>query len=583
MHRSAILTLLLALLNSAFALHNSEAQNHQGLQESAQNQEPQGTVNQARPLFALAGDSTVTDHAGWGNGFKALLHDETTCINFAKSGRSSRSFRAEGFWKQCLDANPQYLLIQFGHNDQPGKGPERESAADGDFRTHLIRFIQEARNQQIKPILVTSLTRRRWNSDGTIQESLREYADATIAVAKSHDVPLIDLHQKSIQQCEKMGPIAYRAFEPMTDKGADHTHLNAEGSLAVASLVVANVIQLLPEVTPLFNQKKLEQILTQGETPATLSNELLTVDHTSDTISIRAGERTILTYNKRSPPIPDGIDPIYHRSGFLHPVGSPSGKVVTTAFPFDHPHQQGIFSAWVSTSWNGHEVDFWNLAKGTGRVLHQRVNKIFSQKTLIGFEVDLVHQVLQPDTVDVLRERWRITADYRPDSVFSFDLQSTQSAITDTPLMIHQNRYGGFAVRGPVNWLSVQDPTPPDWPAVNGCTIVNEHTADRIVGNHQRTRWVSMNGLIEGKPVSITMMHANRTQDSSNAARLHPSKPYFCFSRCVEESFLITKDNPLVSHFRFLITDEAPNRKWIMQQWEQWQKELPNANGDSKP
>ncbi len=134
--------------------------------------------------IVLAGDSTVTDDAGWGRGFSELLSGKAECINLAKGGRSSRSYRTEGWWQQCLDAKPDYLLIQFGHNDQPGKGPERESAAGGAFRDHLRAYIDEARAAGIQPVLVTSLTRRSWNSNGTIRPTLAEYAEATTIVAK---------------------------------------------------------------------------------------------------------------------------------------------------------------------------------------------------------------------------------------------------------------------------------------------------------------------------------------------------------------------------------------------------------------
>lgn len=73
--------------------------------------------------FVLAGDPTVTDEAGWGKGFAELCSENVECINLAASGRSSRSDRTEGRWPKCLDAKPDYLLIQFGHNDQAGKGP----------------------------------------------------------------------------------------------------------------------------------------------------------------------------------------------------------------------------------------------------------------------------------------------------------------------------------------------------------------------------------------------------------------------------------------------------------------------------
>ena len=71
--------------------------------------------------FVLAGDSTVTDEAGWGKGFAELCSENVECINLAASGRSARSYRTEGRWQKCLDAKPDFLLIQFGHNDQPGK------------------------------------------------------------------------------------------------------------------------------------------------------------------------------------------------------------------------------------------------------------------------------------------------------------------------------------------------------------------------------------------------------------------------------------------------------------------------------
>ena len=36
---------------------------------------------------------------------------------------------------------------------------------------------------------------------------------------------------------------------------------------------------------------------------------------------------------------------------------------MTDDFPPDHAHQHGLFFAWVSTSFDGHDVDFWNQSK----------------------------------------------------------------------------------------------------------------------------------------------------------------------------------------------------------------------------
>ncbi len=529
--------------------------------------------------IALVGDSTVTDQAGWGHGFKSLMSKDAVCLNHAKSGRSSRSFRSEGHWKKCLTAAPNYVLIQFGHNDQPGKGPSRESQADGDFRKHLSQFVDEARENKIQPILITSLTRRRWNSEGKIEESLTEYAAATRIVAREKSVPLIDLHQRSIEQCEAIGPTAFRLFEPMNAAGADHTHLNHAGSLAVASLLVADLVAIAPELKRCFDQEKTVRSRRPQAIPDSISNGSLTVHQTKKTITIRNEGRTVITYNKVSPAVPTGIPSIYQRSGFLHPVMTPNKKIVTAAFPADHPHQHGIFSAWVSTKWNDHAIDFWNLAEGTGKVMHQSVQSIFQNEKTVGFEVDLIHRAEKPNVVDVLSERWRVTAYPTKDDANIFDIHSVQKARTSIPLQVNKFHYGGFAVRGPMAWLPHQstDSLTPE----HGCEITNDQGIGRATGNHMETQWVTMSGMLGEDTASITMMSAPANFRSPQTARLHPKKPYFCFAACVSDQIIIDNSHPMESRYRFLVTDSKPSKEWVGKQWKDWINQLEREYGQT--
>src|SRR5215475_11768042 len=118
------------------------------------------TTGRAKVRIALAGDSTVTDKVGWGVGFAKQLTGDIECLNFSQGGRSSKSFINEGHWKKVLDAKPDYILIQFGHNDQPGKGPERETDPKTTYPEWMGKYVDEAKAAGAKPILVTSLTRR---------------------------------------------------------------------------------------------------------------------------------------------------------------------------------------------------------------------------------------------------------------------------------------------------------------------------------------------------------------------------------------------------------------------------------------
>lgn len=85
------------------------------------------------------------------------------------------------------------------------------------------------------------------------------------------------------------------------------------------------------------------------------------------TTLVRAGA-PVLTYNHAEVMPPEGVDMKYRRSGFIHPLWSPGGEILTCIQPPDHNHHYGIWNPWTKTTIDGREVDFWNLAKGQGTV-----------------------------------------------------------------------------------------------------------------------------------------------------------------------------------------------------------------------
>lgn len=292
------------------------------------------------------------------------------------------------------------------------------------------------------------------------------------------------------------------------------------------------------------------------------------------TLALLRGDSVILVYNKTAPKLPDGVDPIFARSGMLHPVNTPSGRTITGLYPADHRHQNGIFSAWVRTSWNDRDIDFWNLGGGTGRVTHSRVVRRFSDSHRAGFEAELIHQALGDAPVDVLREQWIVTALVdSPPAANIFDLEVRQNALTDQPLIVSKYHYGGVAVRAAESWLGSGTDRPDTGQSADGgtgCRMANEFTADRAVGNHQRTRWVTISGPIDGQPACLTMMSHPGNFRAPQPARLHPSKPYFVFTPCVDESFTIDRNHPYLARYRFLVTDHLPDSEELESSWSQW-------------
>ncbi|BCU77761.1 rhamnogalacturonan acetylesterase [Luteolibacter sp. LG18] len=221
----------------------------------------------AADKIVLVGDSTVASKSGWGDAFIQLLAPGVEAKNLALGGRSSKSYRDEGHWKKVLEAKPTWVLIQFGHNDQPGKGEKRETGAKTSFRDNLVRYIAEVRAAGGKPVLVTSLTRRNFNAGGKIdpkhllapgtegqsevaQDFLNDYVEAAKAVAADQKVPLLDLNARSIEQMNQLGPEKAKAYDAKTKDPAkpDKTHLSPKGAEETAKLVAAEIRKHAPEL-----------------------------------------------------------------------------------------------------------------------------------------------------------------------------------------------------------------------------------------------------------------------------------------------------------------------------------------------
>jgi pectinesterase len=201
--------------------------------------------------IVLVGDSTVGESDGWGPGFRRFVSPEVEVVNLAKNGRSSKSYAAEGWWKKALEEKPAYVLIQFGHNDMPGKGPERETDPETTYAANIARYVDEARAAGSKPVLVTSLTRRRFGKDDKINSDLFPYADVVKRLAAEKRVPLIDLHALSIALVDRMGRGASDELGKMKADGKggqemDYTHLGERGSLVFGRVVAEELRRVEP-------------------------------------------------------------------------------------------------------------------------------------------------------------------------------------------------------------------------------------------------------------------------------------------------------------------------------------------------
>ena len=279
----------------------------------------------------------------------------------------------------------------------------------------------------------------------------------------------------------------------------------------------------------------------------------VTVEDNGQAILVNVRGKPVLTYHTAVVMPPDGVDPIFRRSGFIHPLQTPSGRVLTEAFPEDHLHQHGIFNAWVKTMFDGREVDFWNQKGGTGTVEHAEVASLSSGPVFGEFTVKLNHLALaeRSEPTIVLNETWTVRV-YDQSEPFVMDLTSTQTCATAKPLTLHEYHYGGMAFRGTSQWLDQAE-----------SDFLTSEGKSRADGNHSRPHWTDAYGLVDGQPCGVAVLQHSSNTRFPSPARLHPSKPYFVYTPVALGEMMIEPEQPITSRYRYIVHDGPVDARTI--------------------
>lgn len=304
-------------------------------------------------------------------------------------------------------------------------------------------------------------------------------------------------------------------------------------------------------------------LVLPGDTPVAASE--ISVQETDGTVAIVCGELPVLTYHKAEVPPPEGVDPIYRRSGFIHPLHAPGGGEVTGIHPDDHYHHLGLWHAWVRTEHDGKEIDFWNLKGKTGRVRHSGIAEIRPA----GFTAEL-EQVSYPKGPDaeprvVLEERLSVDAalsggDYLVDYVVE------QKNVTDKPLELPDYRYGGgIAYRAPLHW----DKENSDYLTSEGLRRADSHAT--------RARWVSIHGPRKGgdkSDAAVTILCHPENHDAPQRIRTwNDGKVFFNYVPVQEKAWRIGPGETVVLRYRIVVSEGPSDADAAEQRWQEYAAE----------
>lgn len=275
--------------------------------------------------------------------------------------------------------------------------------------------------------------------------------------------------------------------------------------------------------------------------------------------------RSVLTYHKAEVPPPDGVDPIFARSGFIHPVSSPSGAVVTGIHPDDHYHHLGLWHAWVECEIDGENVDFWNLKEETGRVRYAKTLSVMTANNAAGFTVLQEHIIFPGDEKRerlILREEFTIVARF-VDGAHEIDYETTQTNVSNSSLKLPAYRYGGpIAYRAPHHW----DKTNSDYLSSEGKNRNDGHTT--------RSKWIAMWGARasgSGED-TLTILCHSENHDFPQRMRVWPETSnngaiFFNYVPIQEFGWEISPGQISTMRYRLVVQEGKPDRSDLDRRW----------------
>ena len=221
---------------------------------------------------------------------------------------------------------------------------------------------------------------------------------------------------------------------------------------------------------------------------AVKKENLIKADTGAETITLVSGGKNILSYHYGLCDVPDGVDEIYRKNGFIHPLFSPAGKVLTCIQPKDHYHHYGIWGPWTKTKIDGREVNFWDMAAGQGTVRFGGFLSKVSGPVFGGFKArqehwDLSDKAKSKTAINEVLDVKAFAGKVDNKDIWIIDLMTVFNNALESPIEFEQYRYGGgIGFRATQKWTK------------DNCSALTSAGKTRKDADSTRARWCDVNG-----------------------------------------------------------------------------------------
>jgi len=278
--------------------------------------------------------------------------------------------------------------------------------------------------------------------------------------------------------------------------------------------------------------------------------------------------KSLLTYRYTVKQPPAGVDKAYGRAGYIHPLNTPSGKVLTTIQPEDHYHHYGLWNPWTHVEYRGQLYDLWNIGDKTGTVRFVSFEDTFSDAEKAGFETVHDHVVFDEgkETV-IMREHLRITVSQLDAHRYQCDIYSELQPTTEADVILKEYRYGGLGFRATPEWTN----------ANSGVLTSSGKTRKDADGSLER--WAIVSGKLGDGEGGILFLSHPDNYNFPEPVRVWPEDAnggrgdqFFNFSPTKNKDWKLEAGNTYTLRYRLVIFDGTLSPEEAERTWESFSK-----------
>jgi hypothetical protein len=274
-------------------------------------------------------------------------------------------------------------------------------------------------------------------------------------------------------------------------------------------------------------------------------------------ISFRVNDNDVLSYYVRKSSPPGNVDSVYARAGYIHPVRTPGGVIVTQDYAEVHPHHHGIWTAWTNVEFEGRKPDFWNVGKETGSVIFESLDETWEGAVQSGFVsrhryVDLT----APEPVTALYEKWEVRLYNIGGDYHIFDIAVTQSTAGSGTFILPEYDYGGMGFRGPE-----------DWEGEENAFFLTSEGRTRQDGHGTRARWCHIGGMTGGRLAGVAIFDHPSNFRHPQPLHIHPRRTFFNYAAVKLGEMRIEPGMPYRMQYRYVVYDGEPDPQMLDRLW----------------